>query len=632
MPNIAARACQDLVVNGYDDWYLGSNSEITLLNNSITRGVNNQSPGSLTSSQYSPTEHIYRNFNGGNHAGSKNDAWHIRAIRSFSLDSNTSAPVVDSLRSMRISYFSTDVKFNLVSNGNLTTGIGICYSTHPNPTILDSTEYVESTLYGERVLTAMDLNPNTDYFVRGYAINKDGITYTQILPFRTKAIDTIVQDIDGNNYRVITVGNQQWFIDELRTKRFTNGDSIPRVIPNSTWSTLNQPAYAILDNNSLNEDLYGLLYNGFTVTDQRRICPTGWRVPGNTDISDLTSYVSSEGLNNSRNHFMKRKSWYPWTSMWPELYQTNNVGWSAMATGYRGPDGSFGGQEGNTHYWLSSFDNNNPHPQHIRLDWGPDFGASFQGWHPHESRHGFSVRCMRNPAIGFGQLPIIQTDLPASVFATGAVVGGNAVSDGGSIITDRGICYDTLPNPNIVGNYVQSGTGVGAFTATITGLISNRNYFVRAFATNSIGTAYGQQYQFITPNPVPVAQACNPPTITDIDGNIYNTVQIGTQCWMKENMRTTRLNDGDTIIHKPLQTQWQGVIDEPSWCHYGNNPSSEVFFGKLYNWYAAVGELKICPTGWRTATSADMSDLNYFTSLITPDIASGLMDSVSWKN
>jgi uncharacterized protein (TIGR02145 family) len=57
-----------------------------------------------------------------------------------------------------------------------------------------------------------------------------------------------------------------------------------------------------------------------------------------------------------------------------------------------------------------------------------------------------------------------------------------------------------------------------------------------------------------------------------------------------------------------------------------------VFFGKLYNWYAAVGELKICPTGWRTATSADMSDLNYFTSLITPDIASGLMDSVSWNN
>jgi uncharacterized protein (TIGR02145 family) len=611
---------------------MGSNSEITLLNTSLTQGVSIQSGGSLTSSQYSSTQQIHRNFNGGNHPGSKNDAWHIRAIRSFSLDSNTSTPIVDSLRSMRISYFAADFKFNLVSNGNLTTGIGLCYAAHPNPTILDSTEFVESTLYGEKVLTAIDLNPNTDYYVRGYAINKDGITYTHILHFRTKAIDTIVQDIDGNNYRVITVGNHQWFIDELRTKRFTNGDSIPRVIPNSTWSAMNQPAYSILDNNSLNEDKFGLLYNGYTVTGQRRICPTGWRVPNNTDIFDLISHMSSEGLNNSRNHFMTHKSWHPWTSMWPELYQTNNVGWSAMATGTRYIDGNFRDHETYTYYWLNTFENNNPHPQHVRLDWGPAFSSSFQGWHPHESRHGFSVRCTRNQTIGLGQLPIIQTELPTSVFASGAVVGGNVVSDGGSNVIDRGICYDTLPYPSITGNLVFSGSGVGTFTTTISGLNSNRNYYVRAFATNLIGTAYGQQHQFITPNPVAIAQPCNPPTVTDIDGNVYNTVQIGTQCWMKENMRTTRLNDGDTILHKPLQNQWQGVINEPSWCHYGNNPSSEVFFGKLYNWYAAVGDLKICPIGWRTPTDADMSDLYYFASLITPDIASALMDSISWGN
>lgn len=644
MTNIAARACQDLIVNGYDDWYMGSNSEITLLNTSLTRGVGNQSPGSLTSSQYSSTEHIGRNFNGGNHPGSKNDAWHIRAIRSFSLDSNTSTPIVDSLRSMRISYFAADLKFNLLSNGNLTTGIGLCYAAHPNPTIFDSTEYVESTLYGEKVLTAIDLNPNTVYYARGYAINKIGITYTQILQFRTKAIDTIVQDIDGNNYRVINVGNQQWFIDELRAKRFTNGDSIPRVIPNSAWSAMNQPSYSILDNNSLNEAKFGLLYNGYTVTGQRRICPTGWRTPNSTDYSDLISHMQFSGLSSTRHNLMRRQTWYPWTGTWPEPFLSNRLGWNAQSSGRRNTDGSFDSGGGYSMYWVNSTGLTNPEFRH--LNHAPDFISNFGG-HGTYIIEGNSIRCVRNFGSVIGQLPTIQTELPTSVFATGAVLGGNVVSDGGSSVIDRGICIDTLPNPSVSGNFILVGSGVGTFTSTIAGLNPNRNYFVRAFATNLIGTAYGQQYQFITPNPVSVAQPCNPPTVTDIDGNVYNTVQIGTQCWMKENLRVTRFKDSTVIPDVPLFSAWSNLSVNGTWpwmggaayCNYFNNSANDHRYGKLYNGNVLYDSFnminnsyvvdRICPTGWKMPSLEDYQDLMYYSSIVNSNTAGALLDTIT---
>ena len=129
--------------------------------------------------------------------------------------------------------------------------------------------------------------------------------------------------------------------------------------------------------------------------------------------------------------------------------------------------------------------------------------------------------------------------------------------------------------------------------------------------------------------------------ITDIDGNIYNTTQIGTQCWMKENVRVTRYNDG-TLIPLDETGGASGTGGGQSWSVrntgartiYGQNTSSLKIFGYLYNWYAAKGiaapggtSLKnLCPTGWHVPTDAEWTSLSTF--LGGEAIAGGKMKSV----
>jgi uncharacterized protein (TIGR02145 family) len=100
--------------------------------------------------------------------------------------------------------------------------------------------------------------------------------------------------------------------------------------------------------------------------------------------------------------------------------------------------------------------------------------------------------------------------------------------------------------------------------------------------------------------------------IVDIDGNTYDTVRIGTQVWMKENLRTTRLNDGTEIQLVPYAVEWE-LLQTPGYCWYGNH---EAFFslnhyGALYNSYA-VNTGKLCPTGWHVPTDADWVELSRY--------------------
>lgn len=98
-----------------------------------------------------------------------------------------------------------------------------------------------------------------------------------------------------------------------------------------------------------------------------------------------------------------------------------------------------------------------------------------------------------NPA---GSLAQLTTTAASSITCTAATSGGNITSDGGSAITARGICYSTTANPTIANSVVNSGSGTGSFTSNITGLTAGTTYHVRAFATNSAGTAYGNDISF----------------------------------------------------------------------------------------------------------------------------------------
>jgi hypothetical protein len=94
--------------------------------------------------------------------------------------------------------------------------------------------------------------------------------------------------------------------------------------------------------------------------------------------------------------------------------------------------------------------------------------------------------------------PSIVTNNVTNITQDAAICGGNVTSDGGSPVTARGVCWSAIPNPTINDNHTYNGTGTGNFTSSITGLTQNTTYYVRAFATNSIGTNYGEQKSFTT--------------------------------------------------------------------------------------------------------------------------------------
>jgi uncharacterized protein (TIGR02145 family) len=103
------------------------------------------------------------------------------------------------------------------------------------------------------------------------------------------------------------------------------------------------------------------------------------------------------------------------------------------------------------------------------------------------------------------------------------------------------------------------------------------------------------------------------PTVTDIDGNVYRTVQIGGQCWTAENLRTTAYANGDPIpnVTGDPPEQWCDLTS-PAWAHYENNSSYENPYGKMYNWYAVADPRNVCPAGWHVPTYSDWNDLTEY--------------------
>jgi uncharacterized protein (TIGR02145 family) len=97
-------------------------------------------------------------------------------------------------------------------------------------------------------------------------------------------------------------------------------------------------------------------------------------------------------------------------------------------------------------------------------------------------------------------------------------------------------------------------------------------------------------------------------TVTDIDGNIYKTVTIGTQTWMAENLKVTHFRDGSAIPNVTSNTTWSSTYSA-GWCDYNNSTSNGIIYGHLYNIYAIRDSKNICPIGWHIPTVAEFQIL-----------------------
>ncbi|MFT5053750.1 MAG: hypothetical protein ACI97X_000770 [Oceanospirillaceae bacterium] len=120
---------------------------------------------------------------------------------------------------------------------------------------------------------------------------------------------------------------------------------------------------------------------------------------------------------------------------------------------------------------------------------------------------------------------------------------------------------------------------------------------------NTPGCIHGEEFEpWVDPN-----INCGT-TVTDIDGNTYNVVRIGNQCWIDKNLTTTRFKDGTTIQNITDDTDWSNA-SSPAWCNYENSSSNGSTYGKLYNWDAIGNSSGICPDGWHVATQEEWQNL-----------------------
>jgi uncharacterized protein (TIGR02145 family) len=188
-------------------------------------------------------------------------------------------------------------------------------------------------------------------------------------------------------------------------------------------------------------------------------------------------------------------------------------------------------------------------------------------------------------------IPTITTTAVTAITATTANIGGNITLDGGTPVTARGVCWSTATNPTILNFITTDGNGKGSFTSSLTGLTDGVTYYVRAYATNSVGTSYGNQVSFTT----------GVSLLTDIDGNSYKTVTIGTQTWMAENLKVTKYRDGSLITNST-------IVLTTAACQ--NTTSNS--FGLLYNWHAVSDNRNIAPIGWHVPTDTEWKILANF--------------------
>lgn len=197
-------------------------------------------------------------------------------------------------------------------------------------------------------------------------------------------------------------------------------------------------------------------------------------------------------------------------------------------------------------------------------------------------------------------LPVLSTALVTAINSKVFNSGGNITYDGGAPVFARGVCWSTSPNPTTANYSTSDGKGTGSFVSAITGFSTDSLYYLRAYATNSQGTGYGPSRFFSPKNLV----------VSDKDGNFYNYVNIGSQIWMSENLKTTRFRDSTLIPLLENGSTWS-TMTTPAFCWYENDGTNKNIYGGLYNW-PAVSSGKLCPTGWHVPTNAEwMTMINY---------------------
>lgn len=201
----------------------------------------------------------------------------------------------------------------------------------------------------------------------------------------------IVTDVDGNVYHTITIHNQTWMVENLKTTRLNDSTAIPNVTDNTAWVGLTSFAYCWYNNNASNKATYGALYNWYAVKNNK-LCPKGWHVPSDEEWNTLISNLGSDST--LAGGYLKETGTTHWVT--PNTGADNSSGFTALPGGSRyHTNGSF--------YLFGKYG----------WYWSSTASSTTEAWHEYMNynsksltrkagsmKDGFSVRCIKgNPPV-----------------------------------------------------------------------------------------------------------------------------------------------------------------------------------------------------------------------------------------
>ncbi len=546
-----------------------------------------------------------------------NTLYHVRAYSTNSAGTaygtdlkfttlNGALPSVTTTTVTEISKTTATGGGNVLSDGGATVTVrGVCWSVS-SPPLVTNNHTTNGGGTGAFTSSLTGLAQNTRYYVRAYATNSIGTAYGIEATFLTlnpcPGIETItINHVSGNvspENKTVTYGTVMgipgepskcwitsnlgadhqatavndatepsagWYWQFNRKQGYKNaGSTVPAwtttyVNENLDWGAANDPCFVELG--------------------------ADWRIPTSSELSNVSG------------------SWTNWNGPW-------NSGLKLHAAGFLFSNGSLQARGSYGNYWSSEqFGNTN--------GWYLNFTSTSVNPGIVSKAYGMSIRCLMDATA------TVTTTVVTNIASTTATSGGNVVSEGLSGVTARGICWSTASPPTIYGNNSADGSGTGEFVSTLAGLSPNTLYYVRAYATNSAGTAYGNEISFTTSavflcgsslninhlmsgGVAPVDKSVTYGTVTNIPGE-------PSKCWITSNLGASQQStamDDNTEASAGWYWQFnrmQGYMNDgstdPSW--------TTTSISENADWQPANDPCVIeLGAGWRIPTNTEWDNVN----------------------
>jgi hypothetical protein len=384
---------------------------------------------------------------------------------------------------------TAEVTGNIITdNGSSLSARGICYSTSDNPTTSGTKVVFSSAALGSYTCAIINLAPSTTYYARAYATNSFGTAYGESVSFTTlKATVPIISSTttasaitattaftggtitDSGASTITSRGvcySNTVTVPTIAGQKTTNGIGVGNFVSSLTGLTANTTYYI---------RAYATNGIGTAYGDVKTFNTTVATIPigiSTNSASAITQTTASNGgniTNDGGASITSRGVCWSNTTTNPTVSNTKTIDGSGMGTF----TSSLTALTPGTTYYVRAYATNNV---------GSAYGNVIS----------FTTVAATIPTG-------ITTNSPSSITQTSASSGGNITTDGGAVVTARGVCWsNTTSSPTTSNSRTSDGTGIGSFNSTITGLQAGSTYYVRAYATNSAGTAYGTVRTFTT--------------------------------------------------------------------------------------------------------------------------------------